>query len=80
MASKDDCRSRIEEVIKSWSDNIKHGKSTNVKIPRVGRLIIKPHIAGVIFDQSLISDAYGKTALAFQHLFSKTNHCNNSIH
>ena len=65
VASKDDCRQYIESMIKSWSDNIKLGKSTNIKIPRVGKLIIKPHIAGVIFDNNLISDAYGKTALAF---------------
>ena len=72
-ATKDDCKSYIEQQIKTWSDNIKFGKSTNIRIPRVGRLLIKPSIAGVIFDASLIAEAYGKTALAFQHLFSKTN-------
>jgi hypothetical protein len=73
VASKDECKNHIEKIIKGWSDHVKYGKATEIRIPRVGKLIIKSNIAGVIFDQSIISEAYGKTALAFQHLFSKTN-------
>lgn len=67
-------------MIKQFSEKVARGEQIDIRIPRVGRFRIRNNIAGVIFDQNLIASTYGKTAIGYQHLFSKTNLCNNQMH
>lgn len=80
VVTKEECRARIEAMLKRFSDDVRLGRQVDTKIPTVGRLLIKGGVAGVIFDQDTMLQARGKTAKKFNSLFSKNNWMNQQIY
>ena len=79
-ATKDTCKAHIEQLIRSFQEQVRNGQPLEVNIPAVGKLQIKNGIAGVIFAQGLIEECLGKTAKGFQALFQKNNWMNHQIY
>ncbi len=53
---KDTTRICIERVIRELGDKAKAGKSVDMDIPNLGKLLIKNHLAAIEFQDFLVND------------------------
>ena len=54
IATKDECRTEIEQIFINYSNQARRGIPLEASIPNVGKLQIKNNLAGIIFDRDCI--------------------------
>jgi len=80
IATKDECRTEVEQVFNNYSTQARRGIPVEANIPHVGRLQIKNNLAGIVFEHDLVSASRGQTAKGYEHLFMGNNLMNNKMY
>ena len=59
VATKDECRTEVEQIFNNFSTQTRRGQAVEAIIPHVGRLSIRNNLAGIVFQQDLIAGSRG---------------------